>query len=76
MKISAQFAFWAGLVFALLCIGFAINGFSQIDAMADEAARSDARGFAYFFLFLGAVAVASAIVSWRIIRRETENPSD
>jgi hypothetical protein len=63
-------------VFALLCIGFAINGFSQIDAMADEAARSDARGFAYFFLFLGAVAVASAIVSWRIIRRETENPSD
>ena len=76
MKISAQFAFWAGLVFALLCIGFAINGFSQIDAMADEQARSDARGFAYFFLFLGAVAVASAIVSWRIIRRETPDPSD
>ena len=76
MKISAQFAFWAGLVFAVLCIGFAINGFSQIDAMADEAARSDARGFAYFFLFLGAVALVSAIVSWRIIRRETANPSD
>jgi hypothetical protein len=76
MKISAQFAFWAGLVFAVLCVGFAINGFSQIDAMVDEAARSDARGFAYFFLFLGGVASVSAIVSWRIIRRETANPSD
>ena len=76
MKISAQFAFWAGLVFAVLCIGFAVNGFSQIDAMADEAARSDARGFAYFFLFLGAVAAASAVVSWWIIRRENANSSD
>jgi hypothetical protein len=75
MKISAQFSMWASVVFALACFGVALNGLSEIDAM-DAAARADARGFAYFWLFLGVVAAACGVVSWRIVKRENANPSD
>jgi hypothetical protein len=76
MKISAQFALWSSIVFAIVCLYVGFNGLSSVDAVTDEAARADARGFAYFWLFLGAVAVACALVSWWIVRRETANPSD
>ena len=76
MKISAQFGFWSSLVFATFSLAFALNGFSQLDAIVDEATRSEARGFAFFWLFLAAVSVASALASWWIIRRENANPSD
>lgn len=76
MKISAQFGLWSSLVFAVFSLAFGISGFSQLDAMTDEAARSDARGFAFFWLFLGAVSIACALTSWWIIRRENANPSD
>ncbi len=76
MKISAQFGFWSSLVFAAFAFAFALNGFFQLDAMTDEAARSDARGFAFFWMFLGAVSLACALAAWWIIRRENVNPSD
>jgi hypothetical protein len=76
MRITAQFALWSSLVFAAICGAVGFNGLSQVDAMADEAARSDVRGFACFWLFLAAVAIACAIASWWILRREDANPSD
>jgi hypothetical protein len=76
MKITAQFSLWASIVFGLLCLGIALYGFSQLDAMADAAARADARGFAYFWLFMGSVAVACAIASWWILKCESQTPSD
>ena len=75
MKISAQFSMWASIVFALACFGVAFNGLSGIDAV-DAAGRADARGYAYFWLFLGAVASACGIVSWWVAKREDANPSD
>ncbi|HKU85296.1 MAG TPA: hypothetical protein VJV77_03065 [Casimicrobiaceae bacterium] len=75
MKISAQFSMWASVVFALACFGVAFNGLSEIDVV-DAAARADARGYAYFWLFLGAVATACGVVSWWIAKREDANPSD
>jgi len=75
MKISAQFSMWASVVFALACFSVAFNGLSEIDAM-DAAARGDAGGYAYFWLFLGAVATACGVVSWWIVKRENANPSD
>ena len=76
MKISAQFAMWTSAIFAALCIGVAFNGFSSLDAMADEAARSDARGFAFFWLFLGVVAVAAGVASWWMVRHEDRQSRD
>ena len=75
MKISAQFSMWASIVFALAAFGVAFNGLSEIDAV-DVAVRADARGYAYFWLFLGAVAAACGVVSWWIAKREDANPSD
>jgi uncharacterized membrane protein YidH (DUF202 family) len=76
MKISAQFMLWSSVVFALVCFGVAFDGFSHLDAVTDEATRSDSVGYALFWAFLGMVAVASALASHWIIRRENANPSD
>jgi len=76
MKITAQFGMWSSLVFAILCLGVAFDGFSHLDALTDETQRADGRGYAYFWLFLGMIAVASALLSRWIVKRETANPSD
>jgi hypothetical protein len=76
MKISAQFAMWTSAIFALLCLGVAFSGFSSLDAMTDEVARSDARGYAFFWLFLGAVAVAAGLASWWMVGQEDKHSSD
>jgi NADH:ubiquinone oxidoreductase subunit 5 (subunit L)/multisubunit Na+/H+ antiporter MnhA subunit len=72
MKISAQFSMWGSVVFALFCLGYAFAGFSSMDAMADDATRADARGFALFWLFLGAIGIVMAIVSWRMVKGDDE----
>ena len=63
MKISAQVAMWGAIVLALFCLGYAFSGFSSLDSVTDDVARADARGFAYFWLFLGGVAVGIALLS-------------
>ena len=68
MKISAHFAFWASLVFAVLCIAYAGFGFSSIDAAMSEEVRDASRGYAWFWMFLGGIGVAFAIISWLMLR--------
>jgi len=57
-------------VFAILCYGVAITGFSSIGEMTDPAQVADAKGFAWFWAFLGTVAVAFGAVSWWIVRTQ------
>ena len=57
-------------VFAILCYGVAITGFSSIGEMTDPAQVADAKGFAWFWVFLGSVAVALGAVSMWILRTE------
>ena len=58
---------WGSVVFALFSLGYAFAGFSSMDGMADDATRSDARGFALFWLFLGVIGIVMAIVSrWMV----------
>ena len=76
MKISAQFALGLAIVFAVVCFGVAYDGFAHLDAMSDDAARSDARGFALFWLFLGAVGLASGFASWWTIHHESNKDRD
>ena len=68
MKITAQWSFWLSLAFAAGCTVYALVGFSSIDASLTDAQRADARGFAWFWLFLGGVGVAVAIVSGLMAR--------
>lgn len=70
MKISAQFSLWAAIIFAVLCLGYGLNGLWHISELSDETARSDARGFAMFWLFLGAISVVAAIVSWWMVKND------
>ena len=68
MKLSAQLTLVMSIVFAALCLGYVGYGWWESSAMPEGQARDDARGFVYFWLFLGAVGVASAIVSWLMAR--------
>ncbi len=63
MKITAQTAAVLSLIFGVACLAVGVNGLWQSGALADEAARADAHGFAWFWLFLGAVALATCVLS-------------
>jgi hypothetical protein len=72
MKISAQLATILAAVFALVCFGVAIQGLTSLDGITDPTQLADARGFAGFWAFLGAIGVLCAGVSWFIAKREDE----
>ena len=68
MKITALFSLWGAIVFTLVCLYIAWSGFSALDTIADAQALDDARGFAWFWLFLAGVGAATGAGSWWIIR--------
>ena len=70
MKVSAQLALGMAIAFALVCFGVAYDGFTSIDTMADATAQADARGFAWFWTFLGVVGLASGVASWWMIQHD------
>ena len=77
MRISAQFALWAGIVFAIVCGGYGLYGLSMLDdAGMTDVQRADGRGFALFFLLLGAIGAAAALVSWLMLRGKIRLPDD
>lgn len=72
MQISARIALVGSIVFALLCLGFAFNGFTSLGDITDPKQLEDAKGFAMFWAFLGVVAVASGLVSLWIMKLPAE----
>ena len=70
MKLSAQVTMVVGAIFAVVCFGVAAQGFMAIGEITDPKVASDARGFAWFWAFLGAVALTFAIVSWWMAKNE------
>jgi hypothetical protein len=66
MKISAAVAMWGCVVFALLCLGFAYHGFAALQTLTDSVERELSLGYAWFWTFLAAVAVAFGVLSWMI----------
>ncbi len=57
---------WMCIAFALVCFGFAFSGFSALETLADEAERELSRGYAWFWMFLAAVAMVFGVLSWMI----------
>ena len=76
MKISAQFAFWGGIVFAVVCGGYGLYGLTMLDASMTDVQRTDGRGFAMFFLFMGAIGAVGAFLSWLMLRGKIRLPDD
>ena len=68
MKISAQVAIWMCAAFALVCMGFALTGFTSLGTLASEAERDASLGYAWFWTFLATVAAAFGILSWLIAK--------
>ena len=71
MKLSLQMTTAFALVFALACLGVAVNGFLSLGDLTDATQRTDARGFAWFWTLLGVIGVAVAAAGYWMIRRET-----
>jgi len=72
MRISAQMTIVFAAIFAAICFGVAIRGFMSLSEIADAAQLDDARGFAWFWAFLGAIGVAFGAVSFWIVRAEKD----
>jgi len=56
-------------VFALVCLGFAVSGFSSLGEISDPTQLAEARGFAWFWTFLASVAIVLGSAAWWIARR-------
>ena len=67
MKITAKLSIIIAAVFATVCFGVAITGFSALGDITDRTQLADAKGFAWFWTFLGMVGVAfGAIGVWLV----------
>jgi hypothetical protein len=64
VKLSLRMTVVAGLIFALICLGVAITGLMSLGDIEDPVRLSDAKGFAGFWAFLGAVALGFAALAW------------
>jgi hypothetical protein len=68
MKISLQATMVMGFIFSMICIAVGIIGFTSIAAAPDATSAADVRGFAFFWLFLGVIALGFAAASWWLLR--------
>jgi len=68
MKLTAQMTFWTALVFGLVCLGAGVQGLRSVAGITDEAVRADAQGFAWFWLFLAAVALLIGLLAGLMAR--------
>jgi len=75
MKITAQMSIIIAVVFALVCFGFAITGFTSLGDITDAQQLADAKGFAWFWAFLGAVGVLFGLVGMWLVKTSPQ-PGD
>lgn len=68
MKMSAQMTLVVSVVFAVACFAVAATGFAALGDITDAKQAADSRGFAWFWTFLGLIAVAFGAVSLWMIR--------
>lgn len=72
MKITAQFSVVIAAIFAAICFGVAITGFSAIGSITDPVLAADATGFAWFWVFLGGVGIVFGALGVWIVRTHKE----
>ena len=66
MKISANLAAILAAVFASVCLGFVVTGFTSLDGINDPVQLANAKGFAWFWAFLAGVGAMFGVLSWWI----------
>jgi hypothetical protein len=73
VQISMRLGVILSVVFAAICFGVAITGFTSLGDIADPAQRADGQGFAWFWTFLGAVASAFALLGLWMLKTNKES---
>ena len=72
MRISAKMSVIFAAIFAAVCFGVAITGFISSGDIQDPVQRSDGMGFAWFWAFLGSIAVVFGAIGVWIARTHKE----
>lgn len=65
MKLTARIASLLTAILGAACLFGAYRGLSSLGAIADPSQLRDAKGFAWFWAFLGVVFLGIAVLSWR-----------
>jgi hypothetical protein len=73
MQIPIKFTAIASMVFAAVCLWFAIDGFTSLADNTDPEQVSGGRSFAWFWSFLAAVGLAVAWLSCRFAQTQIED---
>jgi hypothetical protein len=73
LKISAQLTIGISVIFALICFGVAITGWTSLGEITDPAQMSDAHGYIGFWAFLGTISVVMGLGAWCLIRTGLED---
>jgi len=73
VKISAQMTVVMAAIFAAVCFGVAITGFLSLGDIADATQKADAKGFAWFWTFLGSVATVFGLVAVWMVRTHKDD---
>jgi hypothetical protein len=60
-------------VFAVVCFGVAITGFTSLGEISDATQMADAKGFAWFWTFLGTVASVLGLGAWWMVRTHKDD---
>jgi hypothetical protein len=61
------------IVFAAVCLWFAIDFFTSLANITDPVEASGAKDFAWFLSFLFVVGVVLGVVSWQIAQARSED---
>ena len=72
MIISAKMSVILAAIFAVVCYGVAVTGFTSLGGINDPVQLADAKGFAWFWTFLGTVAVVFGAVGIWIVKTHKE----
>jgi len=61
------------VIFATVCFGVAARGFMSMDSITDAALLADAKGYAWFWVFLGTIASVFGLLGvWLVRTHEDE----
>jgi hypothetical protein len=72
VKITAKMSVVMAAIFAGVCFAVAITGFWSSGDIADPVQRADGYGFAWFWTFLGVVALVAGALSVWILKTHKE----
>lgn len=76
MKISAQLSIVIAAIFAVICFSVAFTGFNALGGITDPTQAADAKGFAWFWAFLGLISVVFGAVGMWIVRTHKEGEGE